>query len=114
MGALRLPILGSIIPVLPQRHSRSPKIVFQVQTRSAGLGLFWNLIGARFIIGQVNRKVRSILAEKSAVKNFGPDWDSLVTGSLDVFIKSVEASPSFLSADAGYGYSLIPSTMLIT
>ncbi|KAN0115650.1 Transcription factor IIIC subunit delta N-term domain containing protein [Russula decolorans] len=29
------------------------------------------------------------------------DWDSLVTGSLDVFIKSVVASPSFLSADAG-------------
>jgi hypothetical protein len=34
--------------------------------------------------------------------NFGPDWDSLVTGSLDVSIKSVVASPSFLSADAGY------------
>lgn len=48
------------------------------------------------------------------MKNLGPDWDSLVTGSLDVFIKSVVASPSFLSADAGYGYSLIPSTSLIT
>jgi hypothetical protein len=43
----------------------------------------------------------------------GPDWDSLVTGSLDVFIKSVVASPSFLSADAGYGYTLVPSTRLI-
>jgi len=32
----------------------------QVQTRPAGLGLFWNLTGARFIIGQVNRKVRNI------------------------------------------------------
>ena len=42
--------------------------------------------------------------------NLGPDWDSLVTGSLDVFIKSVVASPSFLSADTGYGYSIIPST----
>lgn len=29
------------------------------------------------------------------------DWDSLVTGSLDVSIKSVVVSPSFLSADAG-------------
>jgi general transcription factor 3C protein 4 len=40
--------------------------------------------------------------------NLGLDWDSLVTGSLDVFIKSVVASPSFLSADAGYGFSLTP------
>lgn len=31
------------------------------------------------------------------------DWDSLVTGSLDMSIKSVVSSPSFLSADAGYG-----------
>lgn len=46
--------------------------------------------------------------------NLDPDWDSLVTGSLDVFIKSVVASPSFLSVDAGYGYSItIPSTTLI-
>ena len=45
--------------------------------------------------------------------NLGPDWDGLVTGSLDVFIKSVVASPSFLSADAGYAYSIIPSIMLI-
>ncbi|KAH9172208.1 transcription factor IIIC subunit delta N-term-domain-containing protein [Lactarius sanguifluus] len=29
------------------------------------------------------------------------DWDSLVTGSLDVSIKSVVVSPSFLSEDAG-------------
>jgi len=47
------------------------------------------------------------------VMNPGQDWDSVVTGSLDVFIKSVAVSPSFLSADAGYGYALVPSTMLI-
>jgi len=47
------------------------------------------------------------------VMNLGPDWDNLVTGSLDVFIKSVVASPSFLSVDAGYGHTLVPSTMLI-
>ncbi|KAI0251386.1 putative zinc-finger of transcription factor IIIC complex-domain-containing protein [Lactifluus subvellereus] len=29
------------------------------------------------------------------------DWDTLVTGSLDISIKSVVSSPSFLSADAG-------------
>jgi hypothetical protein len=38
---------------------------------------------------------------------FGSDWDSLVTGSLDVSIKAVIASPSFLSADAGYEYTLV-------
>ncbi len=37
---------------------------------------------------------------------FGLDWDSLVTGSLDVSIKSVVASPSFLSPDAGYECTL--------
>lgn len=45
--------------------------------------------------------------------DLGPDWDSLVTGSLDVFIKSVVASPSLLSADAGYGYTPVPSVRLI-
>ena len=45
--------------------------------------------------------------------NLGPDWDSLVTGSLDVFIKSVVASPSFLSADAGYGNTWVTSIRLI-
>lgn len=67
MGALRLPILGSIILVLPQCHLRNPKIVSQVQTRPAGLELFWNLTGARFIIGQVNRKVRSFLTGKKVL-----------------------------------------------
>ena len=38
--------------------------MFQVQTRLAGLGLFWNLTDARFIIGQVNRKVRSLRTGK--------------------------------------------------
>jgi general transcription factor 3C polypeptide 4 len=33
------------------------------------------------------------------------DWDSVVTGSLDISIKSVVSSPSFLSADAGYGFT---------
>jgi hypothetical protein len=37
--------------------------------------------------------------------SFGSDWDSLATGSLDVSIKAVVASPSFLSADAGYEYT---------
>jgi hypothetical protein len=37
--------------------------------------------------------------------SFGSDWDSLATGSLDVSIKAVVASPSFLSADAGYEYA---------
>ena len=73
----------------------------RVQTHPDGLGLFWNWIGARFIIGQVNRKVRGILMEVNAAMNLDTDWDSLVTGSLDVFIKSVVASPSFLSADSG-------------
>jgi hypothetical protein len=41
--------------------------------------------------------------------NLASDWDSLVTGSLDVSIKSVVASPSFLSADSGYGYYTAPS-----
>ena len=84
-----------------------------MQTRPVGLGLFWNLTGARFIIGQVNRKVKGSLTGKKVVMNIGPEWDSLVTGSLDVYIKSVVASPSFLSADAGYGYSLNLSTKLI-
>ena len=48
------------------------------------------------------------------MKNLGIDWDTLATGSLDVFIKSVVTSPSFVSADAGYGYPLLPSTTLIT
>jgi hypothetical protein len=39
--------------------------MFQVQTRPAGLGLFWNLTDARFVIGQVNRKVRSSLTGKN-------------------------------------------------
>jgi hypothetical protein len=47
------------------------------------------------------------------VMNLDRDWDSVVTGSLDVFIRSVAVSPSFLSADAGYGSALVPSTMLI-
>lgn len=47
------------------------------------------------------------------VMDRGPDWDSLVTGSLDVSIKSVVASPSFISADAGYVCSLMPFVRLI-
>jgi hypothetical protein len=39
------------------------------------------------------------------------DWDSLVTGSLDVFIKSVVASPSFLSADAGCVLAVINTNL---
>lgn len=45
--------------------------------------------------------------------NLGTDWDSQVTGSLDVFIKSVVASPSFLSVDSGYGYTPVPFTRFI-
>ncbi|KAI9510017.1 putative zinc-finger of transcription factor IIIC complex-domain-containing protein [Russula earlei] len=39
------------------------------------------------------------------------DWDSLVTGSLDVSIKSVVASPSFLSADAGCILAVITTNL---
>ena len=62
---------------------------------------------------ELQGKEHSFRRDKSTVINLGPDWDGLVTGSLDVFIKSVVASPSFLSADAGYAYSIIPSIMLI-
>ena len=47
------------------------------------------------------------MEQKHGDLNFVSDWDSLVTGSLDASIKSVVASPSFLSADAGYEYTLV-------
>ncbi|KAI9451937.1 putative zinc-finger of transcription factor IIIC complex-domain-containing protein [Lactarius psammicola] len=39
------------------------------------------------------------------------DWDSLVTGSLDVSIKSVVVSPSFLSADAGCVLAIVSTNL---
>lgn len=51
------------------------------------------------------------MEQKHGDINFGSDWDSLVTGSLDLSIKSVVASPSFLSADAGYEYTLVLFSM---
>ncbi|KAH9066910.1 hypothetical protein EDB87DRAFT_1672110 [Lactarius vividus] len=39
------------------------------------------------------------------------DWDSLVTGSLDVSIKSVVVSPSFLSADAGCVLAVVSTNL---
>ncbi len=71
-----------------------------MKTRAGGLRLSWNLISARFIIGQAIHRVRSVPDENAVIKH-SPDWDNLVTGSLDVSIKSVVVSPSFLSADAG-------------
>lgn len=39
------------------------------------------------------------------------DWDGLVTGSLDVSIKSVVVSPSFLSADAGCVLAIVSTNL---
>ncbi|KAI0294320.1 transcription factor IIIC subunit delta N-term-domain-containing protein, partial [Multifurca ochricompacta] len=39
------------------------------------------------------------------------DWDNLVTGSLDVSIKAVVASPSFLSADAGCVLAVVSTNL---
>ncbi|KAH9962694.1 putative zinc-finger of transcription factor IIIC complex-domain-containing protein [Russula dissimulans] len=39
------------------------------------------------------------------------DWDNLATGSLDVSIKSVVASPSFVSADAGCVLAVISTNL---
>jgi hypothetical protein len=51
------------------------------------------------------------MEQKHGDINFGSDWDSLATGSLDLSIKSVVASPSFLSADARYEYTLVLFSM---
>jgi hypothetical protein len=108
MDISRHPILAFTSVTLLRHRFRSPGTLLRVQLRLGGFELFWNLIGVRFIIGQVTPKVRYALdARRKSVIQLSSDWDSLVTGSLDISIKSVASSPSFVSADAGYEYSTI-------
>ncbi|KAI0272725.1 transcription factor IIIC subunit delta N-term-domain-containing protein [Gloeopeniophorella convolvens] len=43
--------------------------------------------------------------------NDSQEWDSLVTGSLDISIKSIAASPSFLTAEAGCVLAIISTNL---